>query len=90
MSAAHTPGPWGYARSATPEWFYLATVYADDDGFKRVAMAFESEADARLIAAAPELLEALRALVDCPDYAGIQTHEMRRARAAITKATREG
>lgn len=46
----------------------------------------ENEANARLIAAAPELLEALKALVNCPDYKGINTHEMNAARAAIAKA----
>lgn len=40
-----------------------------------------------LISAAPELLEALQALVDCPDYRRIKTHEMRAAKAAIAKAT---
>lgn len=33
-----------------------------------------------------ELLEALKAVVDCPDYKGIHTHEMNAARAAIRKA----
>ena len=47
-------------------------------------------ADARLIAAAPDLLEALKAMVDlvelmCP-FDGPQ---QRRARAAIARATRE-
>jgi len=36
--------------------------------------------------AAPELLAALKALVACPDYRGINTHEMRLAQAAIAKA----
>ena len=33
-----------------------------------------------------QLLEVLKALVNCPDYKGINTHEMTAARAAIAKA----
>jgi hypothetical protein len=51
----------------------------------------ETEANARLIAAAPDLIEALKRLLDAPSHG---THEaMRRAneaaRAAIAKATQE-
>lgn len=45
----------------------------------------ERDANAHLIAAAPELVEALRALVDCPDYRGINTLEMRRATSILAK-----
>jgi hypothetical protein len=55
----HTPGPWETSRDATPEWHTQVTVYAEATG-KRVATVFETPANARLIAAAPELLEALR------------------------------
>ena len=48
-----------------------------------------SEAHARLIAAAPDLLAALEALANCPDYRGIATHEMTAARAAIAKVKGE-
>lgn len=41
---------------------------------------------ARLFAAAPELLAALQAMVDCPDYRGIATHEMTNARKVLAKA----
>jgi hypothetical protein len=44
--------------------------------------------DRMLIASAPALLEALRLMVDCPDYRQIETHEMNQARAAIEAATR--
>lgn len=52
----HTPGPWDTSRDATPEYHYQATV--SDEGGERVATAFVSEANARLIAAAPDLLAA--------------------------------
>lgn len=64
MSTKHTPGPWMIAGK---------TVYAlNEDGYNRFsalvqdAHTKESElvANARLIAAAPELLEALQMLTD--------------------------
>jgi hypothetical protein len=36
-----------------------------------------------------ELLDALRSLVNCPDYANTRTHEMTAARLAISKAEGE-
>ena len=54
-----TPGPWATLRDAVPEGFVQVTVYAEATG-ARVATAFETEANARHIAAAPDLLEAVR------------------------------
>ena len=45
--------------------------------------------DARLIASAPELLEALQAVMALPDHAVDLRDEAKRARAAIAKATGE-
>ncbi len=84
MSTLHTPGPWrdvdgrifsdGYLISGAP----IATVH------KRKASG-QYEANARLIAAAPELLEALRGLVSI--YSTDSTEaEVIDARAAIAKA----
>ena len=58
------------------------------------AMATE-RANARLIAAAPEMLEALRAISDACDlpdssYTAVERSALARARAAIAKATGEG
>ena len=50
----------------------------------------ETQANARLIAAAPDLLAALQDIVDlygCNDCACCEDHEVTVARAAITKAT---
>ena len=46
----HTPGPWTYERSANGDY----TI--DSDGGKRIAEEISDPANARLIAAAPELL----------------------------------
>ncbi len=58
---AHTPGPW-----STRYEHFAYTVFAEDQpgGIAIVACypAEEEEADARLIAAAPDLLEALKAI----------------------------
>ena len=61
--AEHTPGPWEISRDAVPEGYTQNTVYAERDG-ERVATAFRNEANARLIAAAPDLLEACKAALD--------------------------
>ena len=54
----------------------------DEGSGRKLIAACESEDDARLIAAAPELLDALKDLVDN----GIGTESVKHARAAIAKA----
>lgn len=100
----HTPGPWKKADRLNGPWWHIsaetsglgpgqgrqavACVHGES---KRGANAYAEmfEANARLIAAAPELLEALRhiegvAMADEPrDLPGI----VQTARAAIAKAT---
>jgi hypothetical protein len=64
--AAHTPGPWSAARSKLND---LWTVYAPKE--KNIAAVHDpygdddavSEANARLCAAAPDLLDALKVMV---------------------------
>ena len=79
--SAHTPGPWKAQTFAT-SWKVWPISRRKADGS---AVAYDcTEADARLIAAAPELLEALRYLLDNQgDYsaAGIAI-----CREAIAKA----
>lgn len=63
----YTPGPWGLQKHLSVDepmihvcdvfWTKLATVYVDTRNMA------EDEANARLISAAPELLEALQAMV---------------------------
>ena len=96
MTAAHTPGPWKYSPPDdqvvdlfTPEYFFIEGPGADVHGHMTLA-------DARLIAAAPDLLEALHAMAssfhDVEYMDGVEGHKSiasNMARAAITKATGE-
>lgn len=103
----HTPGPWhintaGSASRGEPFKITEIYVYAPDtqDDTAICADVIDpvtqepSEANARLIAAAPDLLEALQTIVkslsDQDDEGMIEHAEpMIRARAAIQKATKE-
>lgn len=60
-NAKHTPGPWHYTAG-----HYVPDVYAVVEGDRRKSVIGEdmTEANARLIAAAPELLAAL---INCRD-----------------------
>ena len=86
----HTPGPWTATPTAGHETHGQSVVYAEADG-KDVAVIYDGKANARLIAAAPELLAACKAIAalmdgqgraNMPEVAG-------QARAAIAKATVE-
>lgn len=101
--AKHTPGPWhleemGYNSSS----YYIRGSSESGDrltiGKGAVAHIPRStvnpmEANARLIAAAPELLEALKAMIDAERVyeSGVRSSEelaaLEKAHAAITKAT---
>lgn len=96
----HSPGPWRLADTdvvadAFGEEVLIAGVYAG--GYTRGGNGNRErlEANARLIAAAPELLEALKAiLADCGETTmdgyvenSIHSDEVNKARAAISKAT---
>lgn len=60
MTNAITPPPWYKSRDAVPDWHVQITVYAESDG-QRVATVFQSEANADLFVAAPDLLAACEA-----------------------------
>jgi len=89
----HTQGPWSYIGNGD----VVAKSEKYCGGEKDIASVFltvndEDEANARLIAAAPELLEALQAivksLVDQDDEGMIEhAQQMIDARVAIAKAT---
>lgn len=94
MTAKHTPGPW------TPEFGEAYRVRAQQDGGQVAIMmnlkgrhglagrrnGDEVAANARLIAAAPELLDALELIANT----GMDARQcMLTARAAIAKATGE-
>ena len=88
MSTKHTPGPW------IPSYTKIGSVTAENGAVIAKCMRLTSlsglEANARLIAAAPELLEALQALETlfapraCDSTAATWIDK---ARAAIAKAT---
>jgi hypothetical protein len=86
----HTPGPWTLHPGGIPY------VKCGDDGpaFGPVVMAkglSEMMANARLIAAAPDLLAALKALVpaDFDEHPGDFAQDWHDARIAIAKAEHE-
>ena len=89
----HTPSPWHLMETepgieAEMDVFVTTPRYAGGKGL--IARVVDAD-DARLIAAAPDLLKALIELVDdlgTPED-GIQADLMKAARAAISKATGE-
>lgn len=68
----HTPGPWIATTNRYPDGQYNGRPYVYSSKHGHIAEAFmveAGEANARLIAAAPELLQALRYMVEtaCPE-----------------------
>ena len=100
----HTPGPWSFCNPTIPpegDWYIedgqgrpFASVFRDEDKHQTL---YPDEikaaaANARLMAAAPELLDALRGLLDVYDSDPCNPEpepgtEIHTARAAIAKAT---
>lgn len=92
MMRNHTPGPWRYGRTLNNGLSVFSKVEVGSPDHI-VAVAEENTANARLIAAAPELLEALDALGEaCHNEWGPRFRESavgKKALAAIAKATGE-
>ncbi len=103
--AKHTPGPWTFSKNDelgdtrfyvaqqegapyTPHYSDVATLIAETVSSERRSI---QEANARLIAAAPELLEALRGLLDRVVQMDLPLSDPERvaAQMAIAKATGE-
>ena len=89
----HTPGPWAYI---VPDGHVVRhpQIYSDFGPVANATWLGENKLDqlnanARLIAAAPELLEALEEIVSAADGDGWSQldADLRKARAAIAKAT---
>ncbi|HBC2003292.1 TPA: hypothetical protein ACHT5R_005145 [Citrobacter freundii] len=83
-----TPGPWEMKKEkGEPEWFVFQKGSMKKMCFGTirtpVAEEINNKHDAKLISAAPELLEALQAVVRVADR---QTDEFDMARSAIAKA----
>ena len=100
MKTQFTPGPWrttGLNVRAGDALICFATDhwYAEDDGFYAFTDLAEKQANATLIASAPELLSALKRLTDClsedpndyPDSSSARQvlDSIRSAREIITK-----
>ena len=93
----HTPGPWETddIKSCDGHRYVLAGNHEEAQVIARITLRTfvgptqsESEANARLIAAAPELLESLRLFVG-ENKTHTEGERMEVARAAIAKATGE-
>lgn len=77
----HTPGPWSViGTNVSGQSLTVAETYLDEFVSRKTA-----EANARLIAAAPELLEAAKAMLD-PLLVQDRVFWARKLRAAIAKA----
>ena len=97
MSAKHTPGPWMKAERLNGPWWHISSshsvggrqaVACVHGESKRGATAYAEmfEANARLIAAAPDLLDALQAFPGFTDDATAGDAWLEKMRAAIAKA----
>lgn len=102
MTAAHTPGPWKVTHDDYAGHYDVST-FDPQMGSEAIAQVFyvanapggRGEADARLIAAAPELLEALEKMLSLlnavcalsdDNYARDDWQDVLNANAAIAKA----
>lgn len=98
MRGAHTPGPWSWSATAFDRGLTGAgpVPVIEDLGYDGLWIDRDSP-NARLIAAAPDLLEALQATTDLLASAnrssdrpsGYISNRIMEARAAIAKATGE-
>ena len=96
MSTQHTPGPWsvdamGNVWSADTKVCEMSEHPVIMSGCYREKTDDEHRANARLIAAAPEMLEALKMSLKIGDGCsrGFLNEVQKQARAAIAKATGE-
>jgi hypothetical protein len=92
MTKQHTPGPWAISEQNDSDKSWKAEVYStiSDEGVARVGyfdtIRSEDLANARLIAAAPDLLAALESLLPYANGSESFAAEVAAARAAIAKA----
>lgn len=92
MNAKHTPGPWEFDDKHS-SGFPLLCLYAADNRnpFHGSRSDDEQNANARLIAAAPELLEELKLILDFAivEKSKLRAQEIASIRRVIAKATGE-
>ena len=93
METKHTPGPWMFDATLKGDGSFGGSYIVSNNAKRTWPLAeVYREDNARLIAAAPDLLEALKALVaDLKPYMGQgrMDDKIRNAIAAIAKATGE-
>lgn len=91
----HTPGPWKVIEGVSPIYNQLIGISASEGSHigvvaeDRMALPSQWSANARLIAAAPDLLEALQTIADHPT-GGVGCNPqsfVEIARAALARAT---
>lgn len=98
MTTKHTPGPWtmhprgedgAEVRAITSvAWCGIASTHGASGS--QVIRADEAQANARLIAAAPDLLAACEAIIDAATPWAPDTPALMMVRAAIAKAKGDG
>ena len=95
MNTKHTPGPWKafHQEISGPNDELIGRVYAGTESaalLSKAISASTADNNARLIAAAPEMLAALELLLADPYLADpMNTDRMAGARAAIAKAKQD-
>jgi hypothetical protein len=87
METKHTPGPWTIADDMRGIGNARVAGVLDANGIGVANCGSHGEANARLIAAAPDMLDALYTLLDAIDGNRITVGDCNQARAAIAKAT---
>jgi len=85
MNTQHTPGPWAVKHHEDTDTYSIYVAGRQWNSWTVAALGHskEDEANARLIAAAPELLGALIQMLDAYEIPAVR----KQARAAIAKAT---
>lgn len=87
MKNKHTPGPWKLSGRIVDKELcnYTATI-TDKDGNEIVNCIGKQSHNARLIAAAPEMYEALKEFLECGINAGSNMELIKQVKDAIAKA----
>src|SRR5690348_10106594 len=85
--AKHTPGPWQEACDIeTGAWYVIDSQDMGDGTCIIARCGHNAEANARLIAAAPQLLEAAEAILNEPTVLTITGEQLAALRAAVAAA----
>lgn len=99
MTIKHTPGPWA-VKDINSQYLIVGNKYGSEKSVLSYSYwigdfnvpKYEAEANAKLVAAAPELLEALKDLTDYCIHSGhldmiVEKPQIQKSLSAIKKAT---